>query len=212
MTQPKTRYITAACLALAVTVGCKGSDDTAKPEPAQARETEPAKPFKPEPPPEPTPAQKIVAAKDLAGVLKVATPLFQDTNGDVDPAAAVFALWAARKLDWVELQSLPATTYAKVMKDAEAERGKRMWVEGKIVEIAVDRSSGAPIYLGGLITPTSKVYRFVAVKDTGDLVQKSLARFCGVVTGRQSYANSAGGTTHAVALVGMFDLPANRTP
>lgn len=212
MGQPVTRHIITACLALAVAVGCKGGDDTAKPEPSQARETEPAKPPKPEPPPEPTPAQKIAAAKDLAGALKVITPMFQDTTGCVDPAAAGFALWCAKHLDWIELQSLPETTFDKVMKDSEAERGKRMCAKGKIVEIAVDRTSGVPVYIGGLITPARKVYRFVAVKDTGEIVQKSPARFCGVVTGRQSYANSAGGTTHAVALVGMFDLPANRTP
>jgi hypothetical protein len=31
-----------------------------------------------------------------------------------------------------------------------------------------------------------------------------------VVTGKYSYANSGGGTGHAVTLVGVFDLPENK--
>jgi len=47
----------------------------------------------------------------------------------------------------------------------------------------------------------SGVIRFVAVGDTGALVANSTARFCGIVTGRFTYLNAIGGTTHAVRLV-----------
>ena len=40
--------------------------------------------------------------------------------------------------------------------------------------------------------------------------QHEPARFCGIATGRDTYANTGGGTTHAVRVVGMFDLPENR--
>lgn len=52
--------------------------------------------------------------------------------------------------------------------------------------------------------------RFAAVASTGELVAQSSANFCGVTTGKYSYSNSGGGTTHAVFLVGMFDLPENK--
>lgn len=46
--------------------------------------------------------------------------------------------------------------------------------------------------------------------DTGDLVQNSAARICGIVTGVSDYANTGGGQTPSVTIVGLFDLPANR--
>ena len=54
------------------------------------------------------------------------------------------------------------------------------------------------------------IYKFMNVGTSGDLVANSQARMCGVVTGRYQYSNSAGGTGHALSIVGMFDLPQNR--
>ena len=44
---------------------------------------------------------------------------------------------------------------------------------------------------------------FVAVGTTGELVRASKARLCGAVIGR---------VDHRISMVGMFDLPENRTP
>ncbi len=41
-------------------------------------------------------------------------------------------------------------------------------------------------------------------------MERSQERFCGVVTGLFDYANSGGGTGHAVAIVGLFDIAENR--
>ena len=56
-----------------------------------------------------------------------------------------------------------------------------------------------------------QVIHYLAAGDTGTLVDGDRARFCGVTTGRYSYSNAGGGTTHAVQLIGMFDLPSNRS-
>ena len=61
------------------------------------------------------------------------------------------------------------------------------------------------IYMRGY----SDIYRFLAVKSTGNITDESSAKFCGVVIGKMDYANSAGGVAHAIQLVGMFDLPEN---
>jgi len=95
-------------------------------------------------------------------------------------------------------------------KDADAERGAHRCVRGRIVEIYAEKTDLGMFYTGGMTDRRYRVYRFIAVGDTGDLVARSRARFCGIVTGRMSYANAAGGTTSAVQLVGIFDLPANR--
>lgn len=68
-----------------------------------------------------------------------------------------------------------------------------------------------PLYFGGMYDEAGKLYRFIAVGSTGALVESSRAKFCGVVVGQQHYQNSAGGVAHSVQLVGMFDLPENRT-
>lgn len=185
-------------------------DDTASTPTPQPEETH-AKvaPVPPKPKP-PTLAEKIAAAKDLPAALRLCKPTFADARDKLDPGAAVFALWCARHLKWSDMASLPKTHFGLVMKDSQPERGKRMCVRGSIMEIAVNRSAGVPIYEGEVMSPAANIYAFEAVGSTGNLVQHSPARFCGIVTGRYDYGNSAGGVTHAVRMVGMFDLPQNK--
>jgi hypothetical protein len=161
-------------------------------------------------PREPTVRERLDSAQSLEPALAVISPHFTDAVDTVSPAGAAFAVWAAKRLTWAELASLPKTTFAAVMKDPEAGRGKRLCQRGYVIEIQADRSAGPTMFVGGLGTRGGRIVRFVAVQDTGDLVENSPARLCGVVIGRQSYANSAGGTAHAIFVVGMFDLAANR--
>ena len=146
----------------------------------------------------------------LPGALKVVGPHLGDSTNDLDPGALQFALWSAGHLKWEDIQQLPETKHAKVLKDPEAERGKRNCYRGSIIEIHVDRSAGTPVYFGGLYTGAGTVLRFAAVGSTGELVKNSYANFCGVTTGTYSYSNSGGGMTHAVFLVGMFELAENK--
>ncbi|HEU4576997.1 MAG TPA: hypothetical protein VFS67_01995 [Polyangiaceae bacterium] len=154
--------------------------------------------------------ERLSAEKTTAGAISIASAHFTDSTNELDPAALAFALWSTDHLTWEEIQALPETKHAKVLKDPDAERGKKNCYSGNIVEIQVDRSAGKPVYLGGLVTGSGVVMRFAAVGSTGELVAKSYAKFCGVTTGKYSYSNSGGGTTHAVFLVGMFDLPENK--
>lgn len=171
-----------------------------------------------EPPPpvvkEPTPLEVILETKDLNKALAVMKPLFKDVGPDEPPDenARSFAIWADSNLTWKDLGTLPFVKPANVKKDPDLERAKYFCLVGRIVQIA--RVPGKyPIYTGvmGGSTRDDDVVNFLAVHSTGDLVEKSKSKFCGIVTGKRTYKNSGGGSTHAIHLVGMFDLPENKT-
>lgn len=113
---------------------------------------------------------------------------------------------------WLDIGALPRTSYKLVMKDSVRERGKHICVRAEIIEIEADRSTGVPVYVGGLSFDaggTHGTIRFIAVGSTGDLVGGDAATFCGVVTGRNTYMSTVGHEIHAVFAVGMFGLPEN---
>ena len=132
-------------------------------------------------------------------------------GADVSLGAAKLALWGTENMHWAELQEIPTTKYGLVMKDPDSQRGQKLCANGEVIEIALDRSvSGQKVFLGGMYDDGGRIYRFIAVQSTGEIMAHSRARFCGVVTGQQHYENSMGGVAHAVHLVGMFDLPENK--
>jgi hypothetical protein len=166
------------------------------------------------------PPPKAVTAEDLVDTLldPVKSPNarraiqagFIDTQNRICDAAFIFAMWASKRLSWKDFYvEDDETTIAKVMKDSDESRGKRMCYGGQIVQILVNKTKHGKIAEGLLVTGDMKFLSFLAVGSTGDLVERSRGRLCGVVIGRYSYANSAGGTTHSVQVVGMFDLPEN---
>lgn len=178
---------------------------------SQAQPTSAAVP--PVAPPEPvrelTLAERVDAAPTLGEALELLVPLFQDTNDADDPATAKLAVWASKRLTWRELQARPETLHGLVMKDSTLARGKRLCASGKLVEIEVDRTTGTPIYVGALLDSEGLLHKFMAVHSTAGLISGTRARFCGVVTGRAFYTNSAGGQNRAAQVVGMFDKPEN---
>jgi hypothetical protein len=103
------------------------------------------------------------------------------------------------------------TSFALVRKDADEARGKRMCTSGQVVQIEVQKIPGAGKHSEGLLMSSAgNIYNFIAAGSSGELVERSYARFCGVVTGKYDYSNSAGGEGHAVEIVGLFDLPENK--
>ncbi len=136
-----------------------------------------------------------------------------DIQGDgISKGAAILALWGANGMKWSELQEIPNGKYGLVMKDPDTQRGQKLCARAQIIEIAVDSTvPGKKIFNGGMYDEGGGVYRFIAVGSTGEIMANSHARFCGVITGQQHYPNSAGGMAHAVHLVGMFDLPENKS-
>jgi hypothetical protein len=152
-----------------------------------------------------------VEQKSLADAVAYARPYMEDTANASSVGAVLVATWAKANMTWADVSTArDETSLALVKKDSDRERGKRLCVSGNLVEIAADKSFPGKPYVGLLRTGSWDLVRFVAAGSTGQLVEQSAARFCGVVTGRYDYANSGGGVGHAVEAVGMFDLPENR--
>lgn len=152
---------------------------------------------------------RLHRAATLDEALRLALPLMDDTLNKESDGAVMLALWASDHMKWADVAvAKNETSIAKILKDSDANRGKRMCLSGSIIQIAKQR--GTDLY-SGLLNGFygAGIVRFFVAGDTGDLVEDSETRLCGVATGRYVYSNSGGGTTHAVSLVGMFDLPKN---
>lgn len=162
-----------------------------------------------------TPAEPVARApQKVPATWKEAMVTFKprDAHDEFDPGAGAFARWAAERLVWADVAvTEDETTVARVLKDSETERGKRLCAGVTVVEITTSGSGPTRVFVGGAVTGAANVLRFYAIGSTGDLVQRSQGRFCGIVMGRESYANSSGGMTHGIRVVGMFDLPENRS-
>jgi hypothetical protein len=164
------------------------------------------------PPPAESPADHIMKLSDFADVLAYATPMMEDTDDKDSDGAVLLAVWASKRMKWTDVAvAKNETTFALVRKDPDEARGKRLCTSGTIIQIEVQKlSGGGKLSEGLLMTWSSNIYNFLAAGSSGELVQQNQARFCGVVTGKYDYSNSGGGKGHAVSLVGMFDLPANK--
>ena len=164
----------------------------------------------PEPAP-PTRGELLARTAELSKAIDILKPAFELSGEGNAPAAALLATWSGLHMTWAALQKIPETQKALVMKDPAAEVGKRLCWSGSVFEISTDHSAGYPVYDGGIIGDDGGIVRFFAVGSSGDIVEHSWARVCGIVTGAVAYPNSGGGTTHGVHVVGMFDLPKNKT-
>lgn len=123
-----------------------------------------------------------------------------DTTDELPVGAALLARFT--KLRWSDVD-VAETTVAKVQKDADAERGKRLCGDGEIERITRRDVEQRKAFVGRLVLADGDALAFVAVGTTGELVKRDHAKLCGVVTGTSG---------NDVAVVGMFDLPENRTP
>jgi hypothetical protein len=154
----------------------------------------------------------IQAEPTLAAGLAVAKPKMEDTSkGEMDAGSSLLAIWAMKKMRWSDVGVVKdETSFALMQKDSEEERGKRLCVSGTIIQIEVVKTPRGKLYDGLFTDGASHLYKFMAVGSTGSLVERSYARLCGVATGTYDYPNSGGGTGHAIKIVGMFDLAANK--
>jgi hypothetical protein len=158
----------------------------------------------------PSLADRLAETASFDAALQLAKPMMADTTDEVSLGALALAMWGAERLrfdDVAVAKNANETKPALIHKDSDRERGKRLCVNGRIIQIAKDDLG---IFIGLLMMSNGEVVHYLASGDTGELVARSRARFCGVATGRYTYANAGGGTTHAIQMVGMFDLPANR--
>ena len=193
------RSVTLALVCASLLAGCctELAAPTSKSEPAVA--------------PSQTPAEEIVQLRTLSEALSLAKPYMTEVYGETSEGTRLLVLWALDQMTWDHVGvEKDETTHAEVLKDVELERGKRLCWRGSVIQIVADRSLGDAVYTGLLYSSQGDLYHFYGVGSSGDLVEDSYGRFCGVVTGKFDYANSGGGTSHAIELVGMFDLPENK--
>jgi hypothetical protein len=173
-------------------------------------------PALPTPPPTPTTREKTLleslSEMDYAHAFAATRMGMKDTYDEESAGTALFSVWASNSLRWADVAvTTDETTNALALKDPDTARGRRLCTSGTIYEVHPDRGEGiGELWHGNMDNGGSGFYHFYAARSTGTLTTNSWARFCGVVTGLFDYSNSGGGTTHAVAIVGMFDLPENR--
>lgn len=184
------------------------------PPPADAAPTAVAKVPRPAPAPKPKPEtdEEHVARVGYPAAIEHYVPLMTDTRDEESDGALLFAGWASEHLAWSDIAiKKNETSFGLARKDPDQERGKRMCASGSIVQIEMVRLPNAgKVSAGLLMTDSSDILHFVAAGSSGTLVQDNYARFCGVVAGKYDYANSGGGTSHAIEAIGMFDLPENK--
>lgn len=155
--------------------------------------------------------ERIQEAPTLRAALELSKPLMSDPFNDTDDGTRLLLIWAARSMVWKDVGvTTDETSFGLVRKDVDEERGKRLCTSGVIVQITVERTDNGKLHRGLLLTDAENIVRFLAVGSSGDLVENNRARFCGVVTGLFDYPNSDSGTSHAIKVVGLFDLRANR--
>jgi hypothetical protein len=156
----------------------------------------------------------LMAKTAFTDALQVVRPAMGDApRGQWSRGGLLLALWASTHLRWQDVEvGKNETSFALVRKDSEEARGKRMCTSGNLVQIEKEGTGATKAYSGLLINDYGNIFSFYVAGSTGELVARSRARLCGVVIGTYDYPNSAGGEGHAVALVGMFDLPENRKP
>ena len=188
-------------LIIVVMLACKSAkqDDKAAPEkvvPAAVKEPE-----------RKSPAEVVVELKTLKEVIEYVKTFSHDTENETSVGAVLFTLWAKDHLNRKEFQTVPATTHALVLKDSDAERGKRLCSSGRVIQISKSNSEvwgSSKVWEGVFMMPSFKAVRYIAVGETGEIVEGTTATFCGLVIGKYSYSNAGGGTTHAVSAVGEF--------
>jgi hypothetical protein len=162
-----------------------------------------------------TPAEAAKYALDqptFAAALAYTRPKVADYEYGV--GQAMLTGWAAIHLRWADIEvDASETSFPLVKKDPDAERGKRLCADVTVLDIAASGAGLGKRYTGLMISrsfPTVP-YAFTAVRSTGAIVEHSAARFCGYVLALHRY-QSNDGPREGLQVLGMFDLPENRTP
>ena len=205
-------FIVSISIALLAIVGCKHDKETvATSNSASVVERAPVPSAAPVP--ELTESQKLYVqlknVSNLPEAISIVKPVMGDMVNNADDGTALMAAWLLRHYNFNELNKIETTKFPLVMKSSELEKGKRICTSGSVIEIVSKKTNDGEITEGGLLA-NGRVYRFIGVGSSGEIAEGSYAAFCGIVTGKYSYSNSGGGMTHAVQLVGMFDLPENK--
>jgi hypothetical protein len=146
----------------------------------------------------------------LARAIARARPLMTDRLDGSSGGTLVLLGWSTRHLGWSDVAvDQDETSWERVIKSSDGERGKRVCVTGTILAVNPVRTDAALFWNGVLGAAHDHLFAFSAVGGMGSLEAGGRARLCGVVTGRTETREGSGRPTPAVAVVGMFDVPEN---
>jgi hypothetical protein len=160
-------------------------------------------------PPEVAPAQArpktITDMPDLPAAIAFARGDLTDQRDVPSPGAGQLVRYLAARGKFADLAiAKNETSPALVEKDPPSQIGKRLCVTGTLAHITRTRVGSTDVDLGHLATRDGDEVDFYAVGGSGDLVKRSTAKLCGVVTGLLDSSRPA------TFVVGMLDLPAER--
>jgi hypothetical protein len=201
-----------AVVVAAALYGALGSNSKPALEQPSASAAHPEPPVM-EPPPKAaadTPADSIQKMQSLGDAVAFTRPMMTDETDKMSLGAVLLAVWAQTHLRFSDVSvSQNETSLALVRKSPGAERGKRLCGTGPISDLEAEQTRWGAVSHGLLKDPTNPLF-FIAVGSTRTLSAGSPARFCGVVAGNFDSSTKAAGVSHAVQVVGMFDLPENK--
>lgn len=153
---------------------------------------------------------EAIRGKGLSDALIAVRSDLKEQTGQASVGAGALARWANEGLRWTDLMAIPETTRGETLKDIATVRGRRICTSGQVTEISIDRT-GTPVITWGTMRAGPDALSLLVGGSTRGIVRNSVARFCGIVAELNTYENTGGGTTTSVVLVGMFDLPENKT-
>jgi len=105
------------------------------------------------------------------------------------------------------LGKLPTTSYKKLVKDRNAEKGKVMTVRAKVLSISKD----GDFYRGQLADSSFRSYMFVTSGSTDDIFEDSSVELRGVVSQIEQFETRGGGTNAAPVIIGFLAKPGRRS-
>ncbi len=191
--------VVAVVLAL---LACKSKDYA----PPGAVSAEPASPAAAAPR-QKTHGEALAEIQSLVGAIEYVKPHCADTVDEHALGTVLLTLWSKDKMTAKDVMALPEVSFAAAMKDSEEARGKRLCGTGKVLQISKSVSpawEGKKVWEGLLILPGMRIVKYIAIGETGEIVEDSTATFCGVVTGKHQYQKAGGGFAHSLAVVGVF--------
>lgn len=154
---------------------------------------------------------QIIDRASISDAIGTAKPTMKDSTEGVSVGAWMLTLWGIKRGVWSDFWvSKSETNPALVLKDSESERTKKMCRGGNVDQIEIEKTSEGNAYSGVMLTNTNDLVWFLAVGSTEGIVQRTHAKFCGIVTGAHSYTGIDNHNYTAVQVVGMFDIPQNR--
>lgn len=90
--------------------------------------------------PAPEAPSRVPDEKRLDRAIEQLRPAMKDLADRLDDGTARLVLWAAKRLDWAQLDALPETSAALFRRDPDQERGRKICLRGVLKEIRAEQN------------------------------------------------------------------------